>query len=359
MSSALDLPLPYPVYIGADLLKTLSAEVKADKVALVSDSLVGSLHVGRVEGALEAAGKRVRRYLVPAGESSKRFEVLEGLLREMARDGLNRKSAVLALGGGVVGDLAGFAAAIFMRGIAFYNLPTSLLAMVDASVGGKTGINLPEGKNLVGAFWQPQAVLLDVDFLRTLPQRVFKQGAVELFKHGLLADESILESIYQPGFRPDGDPGFLTEVIGRSVAVKARIVARDEREAGERAHLNLGHSLAHALEAQSDHALSHGDAVGYGLVFAAKLAAERGMADETGKTLHFLRWLEPAPLGNATLDELRPYLARDKKGRRWVLLRRLGEPCLVDDITDRELEAAWRFLREATSGQTAPRDEPP
>ncbi len=347
-----DVTPPYPVSIGPDLKEAVAETVTATRLALISDAGVAPLHAGALEAALSAAGKEVTRYVVDPGEGSKSLAAFESLLRKLVRDGFDRKAAVLALGGGVVGDLAGFVAASFMRGVDFYNLPTSLLAMVDASVGGKTGVNLPEGKNLVGAFWQPRAVFIDVGYLKTLPEREFKQGAVELFKHGLLEDKDILAAMDHPDFGPHGEPGFLTEVIGRSVAVKARIVAGDEREHGKRAFLNLGHSLAHALEARSDHTIAHGDAVAYGLVFAAKLAALRGMADETARTLAFLRWLEPFPLAGIAFSELEPYLARDKKvaaGKlRWVLLERLGEPLLVDDISPGELKAAWAFLREET-----------
>ncbi len=347
---------PYPVLIGSGLAETVARAVSADRVALITDSTVGPLHAPAVESALGRAGKAVKRYTVAPGEDSKTLEVFGGLLRAMAQDGFDRKAAVLALGGGVVGDLAGFVAASFMRGLAFYNLPTSLLAMVDAGVGGKTGVNLPEGKNLVGAFWQPQAVFIDIGLLATLPVREFRQGAVEHFKHGLLDDPGILETISHPDFAPGGDPSFLEEAIGCSVAVKARVVATDEREAGVRAHLNLGHSLAHALEAGSGRRpgrrLGHGDAVGYGLLFALKLSALRGMADETARALGFLSWLGPEPLGALELADLKPYLARDKKvaagSLRWVLLRRLGEPVLAGDISDEELEAAWTFLREVT-----------
>ena len=257
---------------------------------------------------------------------------------------------MLALGGGVVSDLAGFVAASFMRGIDFYICPTSLLAMVDASVGGKTGVNLPEGKNLVGAFWQPKAVFIDVETLRTLPEHEFKQGAVELFKHGLLADPSILKDMAKDTFRRDGPSDFLADLIKRSVQVKADIVATDEREGGVRAYLNLGHTLAHALEAHSKHQLTHGEAVSYGLLYAAKLAELRGWQGGLEEVEAFVRWVSPRPLNATSLGELIPYIERDKKKMdkvRWVLLEHPTHPRLVDDVSDEHLQRAWDYLQTA------------
>ncbi len=339
---------PYPIFIESGVLGHLAEYIGARRVALISDEHVAPLHAERVCSRLRESGKQVSSYTVPAGEASKSLEVFTGLLRQLAQEGLERTSAILALGGGVVGDLAGFTAASYLRGVTFYQCPTSLLAMVDSSVGGKAGVNLPEGKNLVGAFWQPKAVFADVSTLASLPEREFKQGAVELFKHGLLADPTILEDWPDTRFRPDGPTGFLTDLIARSVQVKADIVAADEREQGVRATLNLGHNLGHALEAYSHHRLSHGDAVAYGLLFAAKLAAQRGWADEIARVRAFLAWLKPPPLPPCTLRELKPYLARDKKTRggaqRWVLLERLGCPRVVGDVGEGELEAAWNYL---------------
>ena len=289
------------------------------------------------------------RFVVPAGEDSKSAERWLDLQRGFARERLDRASAVVAVGGGVVGDLAGFAAATYLRGVAWYQVPTSLLAMVDASVGGKTAIDLPEGKNLTGAFWQPRAVFADVRTLRTLPDAEFRQGAVELFKHGLLADPALLER-FENGFGPDAPEQALAEAIARSVAVKAEIVALDEREGDVRAHLNLGHTLAHALEAASGHALPHGDAVAYGLHYAALLARNRGLTDLTARTRRLVTWERPAPLPDAPFERLRTFMARDKKNRsgrqRFVLLEDIGRPVVVDDVTPGEQERAWNELIE-------------
>ena len=243
---------PYPVVVGAGVLARAGDYVRAPRVALISDEKVAPRYADTVRGSLETTGSRVFLYTVPAGEDSKSLETLGALLQGLARDGFTREDAVLALGGGVVSDLAGFVAASYMRGIALYTASTTLLGMVDAAVGGKTGVNLPEGKNLVGAFWQPRAVLMDVSVLATLPEREFRGGAVELFKHGLLADPALLSDVTDARFRRDGPADFLAAAVARSVKVKADVVAEDEREGGRRAFLNLGHTLAHALEAGGD-----------------------------------------------------------------------------------------------------------
>jgi 3-dehydroquinate synthase len=344
-----DVSPAYTVTVGAGVLSEVATTVAEHRLALVSDETVAGLYETEVRAFLEAAGADVRSYHVPAGEDSKSCEQWHALQRAFAVDGLDRQAAVIALGGGVVGDLAGFVAATYMRGLPWYLLPTSLLAMVDASVGGKTAIDLPEGKNLTGAFWQPRAVLSDVRTLRTLPPAEFRQGGVELFKTGLLADPWILER-FDAGFSEDWSDAALAETIARSVAVKADIVVRDEREGGVRAHLNLGHTLAHALEAASEHALSHGDAVAYGLHYAAILGRQRGLFDVSARTARLLAWVRPAPLPEVSFDALTAFLARDKKSRsgrpRFVLLDGIGHPIIVDDVDTVEQQRAWSALKE-------------
>ena len=355
---------PYPVVVGHGILARLPEWVREARVAVITDETVAHLHAEVVRRALQEAGRHVSLHVVSPGEDSKSFDALASLLRAFAREGLDRGAAVLAVGGGVVSDLGGYAAASYMRGIAFYVAPTTTLAMVDASVGGKTGINLPEGKNLVGAFWQPAAVVADVATLATLPPREFRLGAVEAFKHGLLEDPGLLDLPEDPGFAPQGDPAVLIARIARSIRVKAAVVAADEREAGVRAHLNLGHTLGHALEAVTHHDLPHGDAVAYGLLFASHLGRARGWADWTPHVERLLAWLQPAPLPSATFDELAPYLQRDKKNRggrvRFVLLEEVGRPRVVDDVTVEEQRAAWAAVeigRRTRQDAAAPREE--
>ena len=345
-----DVTPPYEVWVGADLLDDFCAHIEEARVALICEVAVHACHGPRVEQALKAAGKETCVYLFSGGEGSKTLTTYGELLERLSADAFDRKSAVLSLGGGVTSDLAGFVAATYLRGVAFYSLPTSLLAMMDAAVGGKTGVNLPQGKNLVGAFWQPKAVGIDIDMLRTLSEREFRQGAVELFKHGLIADESILDDVTNPEFTPQGDAAFLSDLVARSVRVKADIVAADPLERGVRAHLNLGHTLGHAVEAATQHRLGHGDAVAYGLLFNAHLATQRGFADETERVADFLRWLQPAPLELEDFAMLEPYLKRDKKTQsgkvRYVLLEAVGKPVVVDDLSAQELAAAWQALKE-------------
>jgi 3-dehydroquinate synthase len=338
----------YPIYFGENLNPFIAEVIQEKRLAIISNEVVAPLYANELAEILKQKGKTVSVHTVPHGEDSKSPEMFAKLLAELAQNTLDRKSAVLALGGGVVGDLAGFVAASYMRGIAFYQLPTTLLAMVDSSVGGKTGINLVEGKNLVGAFWQPQAVFTDMRYLRSLSEQEFRQGAVELFKHGLLADSSILQDVENLEFSPKGETKFLIDIIKRSVKVKADIVAVDEKEQNIRAHLNLGHTLAHALEAATHHKLSHGEAVAYGLVFDAHLAKQRGYADEVERCVRFLRWMNPKPLAIESLDELEPYMLRDKKNEggkvKFVILEKIGQPLIVDDVSPTERQQAWDYL---------------
>ncbi|HKI57699.1 MAG TPA: 3-dehydroquinate synthase [Trueperaceae bacterium] len=339
----------YTVTVGAGVLDAVGVTVRERRLALVSDATVAELYEAQVAHALRASGHEVSTHRVPAGEDSKSPDRWLALQRAFAQGGLDRSGAVVALGGGVVGDLAGFTAATYLRGVPWYLLATSLLAMVDASVGGKTAIDIPEGKNLVGAFWQPGAVVSDVRTLRTLPLRAFHQGGAELFKHGLLGDPALLAG-FENGLAPDWPEQALAEIIARSVAVKAEIVTADEREAGARVHLNLGHTLAHALEAVTDHGLPHGEAVAYGLHYATILGRLRGLQDLTGRTAALLAWAQPAPLPDVPFEALVPYVARDKKARdgrpRFVLLEDIGRPVVVDDVTWAEQERAWKLLKE-------------
>ena len=354
-----DVRPPYPVRIGAGVLAEAPRWTPGRRVAVISDGHVDPLHGDAVAGALEADGRTVVRLVVPPGEASKRIPVWDDLLRRLARDGFGRDDAIVALGGGVVGDLAGYVAASYMRGIPVVQAPTSLLAMADAAIGGKTGVNLPEGKNLVGAFWQPRAVLMDVTTLRTLPRERFAHGLAEVAKHGLLADAELLNAVLDGAFAPDASVGVATRWVAASARVKAAVVARDEHESGTaRATLNLGHTVAHALESATDHALEHGEAVTWGLLYAAHLSrlhhgARGERADDWREPARQLvRRLAPRPPGMAAWEELAPFVARDKKARegrrRWVTLPSPGDPRVVDDVPpEREREAWEAFVADA------------
>ncbi len=259
-------------------------------------------------------------FVVEEGESAKTLATVEQLCRDFARFGLSRSDAVVALGGGVVSDVAGFAASVFLRGIAYVNVPTTLLAQIDAAIGGKTGVNLPEGKNLVGSFWQPAAVLCDIQTLGSLPAREWSSGRGEMAKYAFLG-EGLLEQ-GRPGAAILGLP--LDEQVARCVAIKAAVVSEDERESGRRMVLNYGHTLAHALEASSfgpeaKWDLRHGEAVAIGLVFAALLARRLDRIDDDRVALHrrvvagFDLYAD-IPVG-ASARELVEFMARDKKAR--------------------------------------------
>ncbi len=335
---------PYRVEVGAGLLGRV--RVAERRAALIHPE---DLPAGLVEQVQQTLNPAVT-ISVPARDACKTLEVMAGVLSRLAQANLPRDGAVIGLGGGAATDLAGFVAAAYLRGVAFYTLPTTLLGMVDAAVGGKTGVNLPEGKNLVGAFWPPKAVWCDTDALNSLPPAVFREGAAEAFKHGLISDPSLLERVLSPEFRPGGP--LLEQTVADAIAVKAGVVTRDLTERGERAYLNFGHTLAHALEGVTQQALAHGEAVGYGMHYAARLSRALGGADLTAHTRAFLRWqrpqsLEALGLDGLTYEQVSAYMARDKKadsdGVRFVLLHDLARPYLlrVPENVLREEFAGW------------------
>jgi 3-dehydroquinate synthase len=338
----------YEIVVGSRLLGDLDSAVSlpegASRALVVTQApVVAAGHVAPVEAALRRAGVEVVRHEVPDGERAKDVEVLAGLWQACAEVPLTRSDVIIAVGGGVVGDLAGFAAASFNRGIAVMQVPTTLLAQVDAAIGGKTGINLPQGKNLVGAFHQPTAVVCDVDTLRTLPERVRVEGMGEVVKYGLIRDPSILHLLEERLGGPAGagsgvaDPLLLEELVRRSAAVKAAVVAADEREGGERAHLNLGHTFGHAVETLTGYdQVLHGEAVAIGTVMALRLGVLRGrtpqgLADRAERLLERLGLpVRPPVLDRDAVWEV---MRRDKKagrdGVRFVLVAEPGE-CLVE-----------------------------
>ena len=265
----------YQVRIGPGLLpdcgRILWDTIGHCRVAVVTDDAVGPLYLDDVRRSLENAGFSVCAYAFPAGEEHKNLSTLGGILEFLARERLTRSDALIALGGGVVGDMAGFAAAVYLRGIRYVQMPTTLLAAVDSSVGGKTAVDLRAGKNLAGAFAQPAAVLCDTDFLRTLPPETFADGMAEVIKTGVLSGESLL-SMCQTGDLSASQ----TEVVARCVAYKAGVVERDEREQGERRLLNLGHTVGHAIEKCSAYTIPHGHAVAAGLGIIARASEALG-----------------------------------------------------------------------------------
>lgn len=269
----------YQVKIGSGMLDQIGSELKAvtnaDKICIVSDSNVAPLYEQKVRQLLEAAGFSCTAFVFPAGEESKCGTTYLQLLNFLAGHQFTRSDCLVALGGGVVGDLTGFAAASFLRGITYVQIPTTLLAAVDSSVGGKTAIDLDAGKNLAGAFYQPSLVLCDIDTLNTLPEDIFRDGCAEVIKYGVLYDQQLFSHLQEKGLLFDRET-----VIARCVELKRDVVAQDEFDHGERQKLNLGHTIGHGVEANSHFSVSHGKAVAIGMAIVARAATKTGTCTE-------------------------------------------------------------------------------
>jgi 3-dehydroquinate synthase len=336
----------YEATVGAslaDLGPRLARDVAGRRALVVSAPPVARRYAAPLVKGLENAGFAVATVLIPDGESAKNLTTVRGLYTRALRAGLDRRGVVVALGGGVVGDTAGFLAATYMRGVALAQVPTTLLAMVDSAIGGKTGVDLPEGKNLVGAFWQPRRVWMDVTTLGTLPDRQWRSGMGEVIKYGLMADASFwrrLENLDPAVLRRD--PAALEAVVARSVRIKADVVAADEREtAGLREKLNLGHTFAHAIETVTNYRrYTHGEAVAVGLCAAARLGAALGRFPAGGVArveALVSRWGLPARVQPALpRPKILAAMARDKKNRagrfRFILPTGWGRVQAVEGI---------------------------
>ncbi|MFT4075887.1 MAG: 3-dehydroquinate synthase [Asticcacaulis sp.] len=277
----------YEVIVGQGLLteaeKWVGPFLTNKRVVMVTDSNVGPLHADGILAQFEAAGHKTHKIVVPAGEESKSYDGFKFVLDSLLDCGLDRKDVVIALGGGVIGDLTGFACAVYMRGIDFIQIPTTVLAQVDSSVGGKTAIDHEKGKNLIGAFWQPRLVLCDLDILKTLPAREIRCGYAEIIKYGLLGDKAFFDWLEVNDEKVLAlEPEAILHAVARSVEMKAEIVAADEREGGQRALLNLGHTFGHALEAEVGFGdtLLHGEAVAIGMAQAFRYSALNGECTE-------------------------------------------------------------------------------
>ena len=335
----------YDILVMSGLFDDLSAKIehfiKGRRVLLVTDSNVEKLYADKVVKKLQHSASVVTTTVFPAGEKSKNLATMEKLYSQAVEAGMDRSSVVIALGGGVVGDVAGFLAATYMRGVDFIQIPTSLLAMVDSSVGGKTGVDLPAGKNLVGAFWQPKTVLIDPLVLQTLPEREIKCGLAEVVKYGMIMDEEFfcfLEKHTQELNTLDID--CYTEVIAKCCALKAAVVVDDEREeSGLRAILNYGHTFAHAIEVVRGYGdINHGEAVAIGMCMAASLAVADCRLDDAAELRqeNLLRALHlPCSIDGVKVSELYSAMQADKKtvnGKlRFVLPDTIGEVTLVKD----------------------------
>lgn len=337
----------YPIVIGPGARSYLSdpqaLNADAGQVVLLTDATVGGLHLASLVAALQVKPHIVS---VPGGEGSKSLKQVEQVCEQLATWRIERSGLIIALGGGVVGDLAGFVAAIWGRGIRFIQVPTTLLAAIDASVGGKTGVNLAAGKNLVGAFHQPQSVVVDTEFLGTLPERQFVAGLAESVKHAAIRDAGFLDWHEANAAAIRGrDPGVVETLVARNCAIKADVVARDEREADLRAILNYGHTVGHAIEAVLEYELLHGECVALGMMVENEIAVARGLlargvADRIRALLEQLGLPTRLPR-DVDVDALWGYCQVDKKNRGGgvsaVLLRGVCEPVRVGDLKQDEV----------------------
>ena len=340
----------YPIYIGSGLLsrpELLHPYIPGQQVMLISNETVAPLYLERAQAALQ--GFQHAAVILPDGERYKTLDVLSRVFDALLKHRFDRNCTLIALGGGVIGDMTGFAAACYQRGVHFIQLPTTLLAQVDSSVGGKTGVNHPLGKNMIGAFYQPRCVLADTDTLDTLPDRQLSAGLAEVVKYGLIRDlpflawlEDHMEALLQR------NPTALAYAIQRSCANKAEIVAIDERESGIRAFLNLGHTFGHAIETGTGYgAWLHGEAVAVGIAMAAELSARLGWLKQSqvGRVITLLRRARLPVKPPATLngEDFLRLMAVDKKVRngrlRFILLKALGEAVIADDFDPELLRA--------------------
>lgn len=343
----------YPIYIGSELLQNpqiFAEHINASQVMLVSNTTVAPLYINKILSSLEKY--QLSQVILPDGEQYKSLETLNQIFDSLIENKHHRTTTIIALGGGVIGDMAGFAAACYQRGVNFIQVPTSLLAQVDASVGGKTAVNHPLGKNMIGAFHQPQAVIIDLDTLKTLPEREFNAGMAEVIKHALIHDAEFLTYLEANMTAiQKHEPTALQEVVSKCCAIKAEIVSQDETEQGKRALLNFGHTLGHAIESGLGYGkYLHGEAVAIGMLFAADLSCQLGYLNQQD-LIRIRNLLQAANLPTKIPQELsvEKYLdlmAVDKKVQagklRFIVLEKLGKSVILDTISDNMVKHAIR-----------------
>ncbi|NVM57879.1 MAG: 3-dehydroquinate synthase [Desulfobacterales bacterium] len=348
----------YEIFIGQGIMDRLGLIIKvqnkADRYVIITDSGVNPLYGEMIKEKLRETSLPIDIIEIPAGESSKSVNTALDVARQLIGLNVSRKSLLIALGGGVVGDLTGFVASIYMRSVPYIQIPTTLVAQVDSSVGGKTGVDLPEGKNLLGTFYQPRAVFIELSFLRTLSDRDFKNGLAEIIKYGIISDEEMFDHLEQERDAiKERTASLMRNLVERSCKIKAEIVEMDEQERGLRLILNFGHTLGHALEAASDYSISHGEAVAIGMVGAAKIS-------------HNLRYLKVASYrrivdlikhyglptdipADVDTERILGFMASDKKavGRQlhFVLIKKIGVPFVTAEVPSRKVTDVIEELR--------------
>ncbi|MFM9970663.1 MAG: 3-dehydroquinate synthase [Burkholderiales bacterium] len=346
----------YPIYIGSNLLTNadlIIPHLAQKRVALITNEVVAPLYLSSLRGTLESAGVKVVPIILPDGEQHKTWETLNKVYDQMLTARCERGTTIVALGGGVVGDISGFAAATYQRGIPFIQIPTTLLAQVDSSIGGKTAVNHPLGKNMIGAFYQPKAVISDMGTLLSLPDRELKAGLAEIIKHGLIRDAeffSWLETNIDRILARDMDA--LTHAVLRSCEIKGAVVVNDERELGERALLNFGHTFGHAIENGMGYGTwLHGEAIAAGMVLASDLSMRLGMLKSPEPTRIrklLLRAGLPVEVSGLSRDKMRELMSLDKKAKdgklRFILLERVGSAVVRADVSSKTLDQTLELV---------------
>ncbi len=333
----------YPIVIGADALAdaaSIRAAIRGRQVMIVSNETVAPLYLSALRAVLD--GLTVDTCIIPDGESFKTLASYEAIMDALMAHGHNRTTTLVALGGGVIGDLTGFAAATYQRGVDFIQIPTTLLALVDSSVGGKTAVNHPRGKNMIGAFHQPRLVIADTEVLRTLPERELRAGVAEVIKYGVIRDAELFEYLRREcSAIMRRDSVAIGHIVARSCEIKAQVVAADERESGERAHLNFGHTFGHAVEVLTDFEWLHGEAVGLGMLMAADLSWRMGWLDiavarRIRDLVESFQLPVIPPSNRLAPEDMLAIMGHDKKvmdGRlRLVLSRGLGHAVVTDSV---------------------------
>lgn len=348
----------YPIHVGVGALSRLPELVTElgvrGVVGLATDSNVGPLYAERAASLIRSAGLEVAVSVLPAGETHKRLDQVERLCGDLLEAGLDRSSVLVALGGGVLGDIAGYAAASYMRGIRFLQVPTTVVAQVDSSVGGKTGVNHPLGKNTIGAFHQPSAVLVDLELLQTLPDRELRAGLAEVIKHGVIADERLFAYLEDnaPALLGKDLEAFAYPVLA-SCRIKSAVVAADEQEHGLRANLNYGHTFGHGIESVTRYArYLHGEAVALGMHAAGVLARDLGMVDDAFVARQrscIARYELPVQFAELPVDDTLAAMRRDKKVRagtmKFILADRMGHVVQRTDVDEAAVRDALEALR--------------